>query len=121
MVLHPIIKIKFSIRNEGYDHSKSYIFDDTEDKVVLSSAMNWTFNGLNEQSNQTTVHTSFGNSDIWKYSVDRFDNIWKNKVEKINTFEFDSDFADELLEKVGKPTYKDVEQFFQNQINLFPM
>ena len=38
---------------------------------------------------------------------------------KINTFEFDSDFADELLEKVGKPTYKDVEQFFQNhKVNL---
>ena len=119
LVKNEIIKIKFSIRDEGYDHSKIYIFDDTEDKVVLSSAMNWTFNGLNEQSNQTTVHTSFGNSDMWKYSVDRFNNIWQNKVEKLNTFEFDSDFADELLEKVGNPTYKDVEQFFQNhKVNL---
>lgn len=110
-----IIKIKFSIRDEGFDHSKIYIFDDSEDKVVLSSAMNWTFNGLNEQSNQTTVHTSFGDSDIWKYSVNRFDNIWNNKVEKINTFEFTSEFADELLEKVGNPKYQDIEKYFKNK------
>ena len=94
---------------------QKYIFDDSEDKVVLSSAMNWTFNGLNEQSNQTTVHTSFGDSDIWKYSVNRFDNIWNNKVEKINTFEFTSEFADELLEKVGNPKYQDIEKYFKNK------
>ena len=115
LVKNNIVKIKFSIRDEGFDHSKIYIFDDNKEKVVLSSAMNWTFNGLNEQSNQTTVHTSFGGSDMWKYSVDRFENLWENKVNKLDIFEFNSDFADELLEKVGHPNYEDVKEYFKNR------
>ena len=52
---------------------------------------------------------------MWKYSVDRFDNIWNNKVENINTFEFNADFADELLEKIGNPKYEDIEKYFKNK------
>ena len=77
--------------------------------------MNWTFMGLNDQSNQTIVQTSYGSSVIWEDSVQRFEDIWNNKAKKLTSFEFDADLADELLEKVNTPEYSDIEKFFESK------
>ena len=115
LVKQEIVKIKFSIRETGYDHSKIYIFNDNKDTVVLSGAMNWTFMGLNDQSNQTIIQTSYGSSVIWEDSVQRFEDVWNNKAAKLTSFEFDADLADELLDKVNIPEYSDVEKFFESK------
>ena len=101
LVKNNIIDIKFSIRDEGYDHSKYYIFKEGEDCIVLSSTMNWTLNGLTLQSNETNIHNSSTDSEDWKEYVNRFTKIWNDELENIESFRFDSEFADELLEKIG--------------------
>lgn len=115
LIKQKIVRIKFSIRETGYDHSKIYIFNDDVDTVVLSGAMNWTFLGFNDQSNQTSVVPSYGPSIIWKDSVKRFEDIWNNKVEKITSYEFDTHLADQLLNKVDNPEYEDLKTFFESR------
>ena len=117
LVKNNIIDIKFSIRDEGYDHSKYYIFKEGEDCIVLSSTMNWTLNGLTLQSNETNIHNSSTDSEDWKEYVNRFTKIWNDELENIESFRFDSEFADELLEKIGNPEYEDIKNYFIKKTN----
>ena len=55
LVKNEIVDIKFSIRDEGFDHSKIFIFQENDNAVVLSSTMNWTLSGLTLQSNETNM------------------------------------------------------------------
>ena len=92
-----------------------YIFLMTIRILLYCLVMNWTFMGLNDQSNQTIVQVSYGSSVIWEDSVQRFEDIWNNKAKKLTSFEFDADLADELLEKVNTPEYSDIEKFFESK------
>lgn len=115
LVKNNIVDIKFSIRNEGYDHSKYFIFKEGDDCIVLSSTMNWTLNGLTLQSNETNIHCSFDDSKDWQEYVSRFNKIWNDELENIESFRFDSEFADDLLEKIGNPEYEDIKNYFKNK------
>lgn len=114
LVKEEIIDIKFSIRDEGYDHSKIYIFQDADSSVVLSSTMNWTLGGLTLQSNETNIYTSTPTSNYWSYYLDRFENIWNGNLKNLKSYRFDKEFADSLLSEVGNPSFEDIRKYFDN-------
>ena len=72
LVKNEIVDIKFSIRDEGFDHSKIFIFQENDNAVVLSSTMNWTLSGLTLQSNETNIYTSETASNYLSHYLDRF-------------------------------------------------
>lgn len=112
LVKNRIVDIKFSIRDEGFDHSKIFIFQENENAVVLSSTMNWTLGGLTLQSNETNIYTSESTSNYWSYYLERFEDIWNNKLDNLKSYNFETNLADKLLNEVGNPKYEDIKEYF---------
>ena len=112
LVKNEIVDIKFSIRDEGFDHSKIFIFQENDNAVVLSSTMNWTLSGLTLQSNETNIYTSETASNYLSHYLDRFEDIWNNKLQYLKSYKFETNLADSLLKEVGNPKYEDIKKYF---------